>query len=295
MEATLPSPLTKQHLSKGLQHQSPLVQHLTALTIARSLQKMVAIRRLFADLQNGADSSTVADARQTDDSWADTMRDLEMELRKRLPEIAVVVAFAQKSASAQAMHMAAPEADSEAAAQAELLTESALRLFGLYQHSLPGSAQEVRFDAGKLLVSSVSAKQEAESRKLMREGSVVSDVGSVASIGSIGSVGSIGMGGGFGQARGDVDGFDALSQVHVIQLLGNTAGWSWANKAGEREQAHDSEDQLTRCMNRRIAIQLLLPPTAALPGNAACDDEAGNRAAAVPAAFAIYAVRARHR
>jgi nucleolar pre-ribosomal-associated protein 1 len=39
------------------------------------------------------------------------------------------------------------------------------------------------------------------------------------------------MGGGFGHSRGDVEGFEALSQLHVLRLLAEVAGWNWTNKA----------------------------------------------------------------
>lgn len=40
------------------------------------------------------------------------------------------------------------------------------------------------------------------------------------------------MGGGFGQSRGDVAEFDALSQVHVLELLASVREWDWTAKAG---------------------------------------------------------------
>ncbi len=233
IEAVLPSLLGKNHLSRGLQHSSPLVQHLTALALAGALQKFIAVRQLIRQLAVQASSREgISVNDNVDDSWMQLVHDLDLEARKRVPDVAVVIAFAQKSAASQALQASVEEGDVDAKARAELLTEVALRLFGLYHHALPALAMEVRFDVGKLLVSSASSKMEAEARKVMREGSVASDVGSIASVGTVGSVGSIGMGGGFGQSRGDVRGFDGLSQIHVIQLLKDVSTWAWAGKAG---------------------------------------------------------------
>jgi nucleolar pre-ribosomal-associated protein 1 len=227
IEAVLPSPLSKQHLSKGLQHVVGLVQHETALTLARALQKLLLVKAAFAKLSKEVRHDMGNE--QFDDPWSKALRELEMEARKRVPEVPVIIAFAQKSAASQALQASLEEADEGEKAKAVLLTESALRLFRLYYHALPNMAAEFRFDVGKLLVSSSSAKQEAAARKMAREGSVIDDSGSVA---SFGTVGSAGMGGGFGQSRGDVAEFDALSQVHVLELLASVREWDWTAKAG---------------------------------------------------------------
>lgn len=228
LEAVLPSPLTKQHISKGLQHGVGLVQHQTALTLARSLQKLLIVQDLFARLGKEV-RGDMDDGHVIDDPWSRSLRELEMEARKRVPEVPVIIAFAQKSAASQALQASLEETDEAEKCKATLLTESALRLFRLYYLALPNLATEFKFDVGKLLVSSSSAKQEAAARRMAREGSVIDDSGSVA---SFGTVGSAGMGGGFGQSRGDVEGMDALSQIHVLELLASARDWDWTTKAG---------------------------------------------------------------
>jgi nucleolar pre-ribosomal-associated protein 1 len=92
----------------------------------------------------------------------------------------------------------------------------------------------VRFDVGRLLVSSSSNKAERRERqqaKADKAGSVIG--GETGSVASVGTAGTAGMGGGFGYARGDVKGFEALSQVHVVELLSQAKGWQWTNKAGQ--------------------------------------------------------------
>jgi nucleolar pre-ribosomal-associated protein 1 len=266
IEAILPSPLTKQHLSKGLQHNVGLVQHETALTLARSLQKLLTVKATFAAISR--EMRLDMGGEQFDDTWSKCLRELEMETRKRVPEVPVIIAFAQKSAASQALQASLEEADEGEKAKANLLTEAALRLFRLYYRALPNMAAEFRFDVGKLLVSSSSAKQEAAARKMAREGSVIDDSGSVA---SFGTVGSAGMGGGFGQSRGDVTEFDALSQVHVLELLASVREWDWTAKAGECLNSISRE--LVPCLTRlpQPAIQPgLRIPTSIISFSCAC-------------------------
>jgi nucleolar pre-ribosomal-associated protein 1 len=226
IESILPSPLNKHHLTKGLQHPDGMVRHMTAVTLARGLQKLEVVQKLLKDIGDEVEKQPSG---STENVWSRARRELEMEARRRVPDVLVVISFAQKAAQ---LAPAEPETDEEKSlvAKSSLLTESALRLFGLYYRTLPSIAGEAKFDIGRLLVSSSSAKAEKKERQAMKTGSVVDDTGSMA---SFGTAGTAGMGGGFGQSRGEVRGFEALSQVHVLELLGQVRDWSWANKAGE--------------------------------------------------------------
>jgi nucleolar pre-ribosomal-associated protein 1 len=229
IESILPSPLTKTHMTKGLSHPDHLVQLVTAQTLARCLQKLSRTRDLLrsieAEVTRGPGSSE-------ENPWSVCIRQLEMEARRRVPELMVVIAFAQKSAI---MGQVAEdeEVDEALASKSAMLTEAALRLFGLYHQAIPAVTRDTKFDVGRLLVSSSSVKQERRERKdaNANAGSVADETMSQGSVGSMGSAGTAGMGGGFGYAKGDVKGFEALSQVHVLQLLGSVKGWQWINKA----------------------------------------------------------------
>lgn len=258
VESVLPSPLTKSHLSKGLQHQVALVQHVTALTLARGLQKLQKVQAIFSEIASELGEGP-------DGPWTARARDLEVECRLRVPEVPVIVAFAQKAATLGRPKDEDDEVEPAVAARSAMLTEAALRLFGLYHATLPSLAGEARFDVGKLLVSASSANAERRARREAREGSVVSDSGSV---GSVGTLGTVGMGGGFGHARGDVEGFEALSQLHVLRLLASVPGWNWTNKAAGSQytylyhilQLHLSTHNLvTRTMTTTLLERLLHP------------------------------------
>lgn len=272
----MPAPLTKQHLTKGLQHPNGLVQHLTALALARGLQKLVEVQNMFKEIEAEL---------EVDGPWARRRREVELECRRRVPEVSVIIGFAQRSGTGQSN---GPDADeTQAAARTALLTESALRLFGLYHKALPSLAAEVRFDVGKLLVSASSAGALAAERRAAREGSVVSDTGSIASVGTLGSVG---MGGGFGHTRGDVEGFEALSQVHVLRLLQDVTEWNWANKAGMYTGVEAFESIIT-CYSR-ITVQLPVPYSSTSPFYPSSDHQADHDVASYVATAALDFVRA---
>ena len=231
IESIFPSPLGKVHLSKGLQHAEHLVQHVTALTLARGLQKLQLVQGMLHHIETEIDNEPRSSG-SSENPWAKRILELEVECRRRVPDIFVVIGFAQKSAT---LARTTPddeddEADPKLVAKSAMLTEVALRLFVLYNKTLPAISREAKFDVGKLLVSGSSAKAERRAKREAREGSVISDGGSVA---SLGTVGTVGMGGGFGQSRGDVDGFEAMSQVHVLSLLRDVQDWTWTNKACE--------------------------------------------------------------
>lgn len=261
VESVLPSPLTKQHVMKGLQHSSHLVQHVTALALARGLQKLSAVQALYASIAHELGENA-------EGAWRAGARELEAECRRRVPEVSTLIEFAQKSAT---MARPPPDADEDwepepsVAARSAMLTETALRLFGLYHRTLPSLAGEAKFDVGRLLVSASSKNQERRARREAREGSVVSDSGSVV---SIGTVGTVGMGGGFGHSRGDVEGFEALSQLHVLRLLAEVSGWNWTNKASGSQftylyhilQLHlSTRNVVTQAMTTTLLYRLLEP------------------------------------
>ena len=226
IESILPSPLHKNHLTKGLQHPDHLVRHMTAITLARGLQKLQVVQKLLGDIAAEVDDGP---STSKESSWSKVRRELEFEARRRIPDVIIIINFAQQSAQ-----LAPAETETEEeqalAAKSTLLTESALRLFGLLYRTLPSIAAEAKFDVGRLLVSSSSAKAEKRERMSVKSGSVVDDSGSIA---SFGTAGTAGMGGGFGYSRGQVTGFDALSQVHVLALLRDVKEWDWARKAGK--------------------------------------------------------------
>ncbi|KAG1766782.1 ribosome 60S biogenesis N-terminal-domain-containing protein, partial [Suillus occidentalis] len=140
LESILPSVSTKMHFSKGLQSMSHLVQHCTAIALARCLTKLSYVFRAFHDVES---------ALEEDESgqWTRRRREVEREARRRVPEFQVVVAFSQMKVDAKEVKLA-------------LLGESAQRLLWLYHLCFPQMVAEARFDVGKLLQGLVDASQD---------------------------------------------------------------------------------------------------------------------------------------
>lgn len=144
----------KVNFSKGLQQsttthgqtqtqaygpgQGGLVQHCTALALAKCLLKYRAVLHQFRDIA-GALEENANDETGREGQWSRRARELRKELRKRVPDFQVIIAFAQQKAVNRT--------------KAALLAESANRLLWLYHCCLPEVVAEARFDVGKLLMT----------------------------------------------------------------------------------------------------------------------------------------------
>ena len=137
LENTFPSVNTKHNLSKGLQSSSSLVQHCTALALARCLSKYTEVIGAFEHVQSALDED------EENGQWRKRRREVEREVRRRVPEFQVIVGFSQQKI-AEGIRAINP-------VKLALLAESAQRLLWLYHRCLPSVASEARFDVGKLL------------------------------------------------------------------------------------------------------------------------------------------------
>jgi nucleolar pre-ribosomal-associated protein 1 len=171
MENILPSVNTKHHFSKGLQSSSSLIQHCTALALSKCLLKYQQVRELFlkiADSLQEAESDVFQflDVEEKEGQWRKRLRDMEKEVRRRVPDFQVVLAFSHHSeegsnsgSKGEPGKGKEKEIAGEKATQKPndtkraLLGEIAHRLLWLYQSCLPGMVAEARFDVGKLLGS----------------------------------------------------------------------------------------------------------------------------------------------
>ncbi|RDB20241.1 Uncharacterized protein C14G10.02 [Hypsizygus marmoreus] len=139
IENIFPSVNTKAHLSKGLQSTSGLVQHCTALALAKCLTKYEEVLNRFHDIE------TMLEENEADGQWCKRRRDIEREARRRVPDFQVIVAFSQQKFT--------DPVTNPNPTKAALLSESAQRLLWIYHRCLPSVVAEARFDVGKLLQS----------------------------------------------------------------------------------------------------------------------------------------------
>ena len=143
--------------------------------------------------------------------WAKRRRDVEREVRRRVPDFQVVVAFSQQHRGEDMVSGAtavAPSGGAGSAAgttpnrtQAALLAESAQRLLWLYQRCLPVVVAEARFDVGKLLHGFSVDTQKA---------------------------------GGEGEGEGEeaVGRLGVVRKLHVLRLLKDNDQFVWTGKIG---------------------------------------------------------------
>ncbi|KAF8164735.1 ribosome 60S biogenesis N-terminal-domain-containing protein [Crassisporium funariophilum] len=148
IENILPSVLTKNHYSKGLLSASKLVQHCTALALCKCLIKYQYVKENIRAVAEALEED------EGDGQWFKRQRELEKEVRRRVPDFQVLVAFSQQKASNSAPVPAAGEPVVQTTPnpiKQALLAESSQRLLWLYHQCLPSVIAEARFDVGKLL------------------------------------------------------------------------------------------------------------------------------------------------
>lgn len=133
-----PSVGTKVLFTKGLQATSTaIVQHCTALALAKCLRKLAEVVRVFKMVE------TALEEDEEDGQWSRHRREIEKEARRRVPEFQVIVAFSQQFLT------------SSNTTKHALLSESSQRLLWLYQECLPDVVAEARFEVGKLVLNLV--------------------------------------------------------------------------------------------------------------------------------------------
>ncbi|KAG6853529.1 hypothetical protein C0991_003449 [Blastosporella zonata] len=204
IENILPSVNTKAHFSRGLHSSAGLVQHCTALALAKCLTKYEEVVDAFREVEVALEES------DADGQWSKRRRDLEREVRKRVPDFQVIVAFSQQkfSEAPPAMTPGAPVPVPPAnnPTRAALLAESAQRLLWMYQRCLPLVVAEARFDLGKLLQGFVAEEKVPE-----EEG-----MGEVAA----------------------ADKLHVVRQLHVLRLLKDSDQFVWSGKMGSSSQSY---------------------------------------------------------
>jgi nucleolar pre-ribosomal-associated protein 1 len=138
----------KSHFSRGLQSPSALVQHCSALALAKCLNKYGTVLMIMQDVQKALDED------DEDGSWSTRRKEVEREVYRRVPEFQVVIAFAQQKSTATPADGELPTSqDCIVATKAALLSESAQRLLWLYHRYMPQLVSEARFDVTKLISS----------------------------------------------------------------------------------------------------------------------------------------------
>ncbi|KIJ29718.1 hypothetical protein M422DRAFT_268847, partial [Sphaerobolus stellatus SS14] len=205
----IPSVLSKNFLTKGLQSASSLVQHSTALPLSKCLAKLDCI------LSISRETASKLEEDEENGQWLKRIRELEAEAEKRVPEFTVIVGMVQQKP-------AGPTNESQAIKMA-LLTEAGLRLLWFYHKLFPRLVSSVKFDAGKLLLNvfdpSVSLSED-ESMDVDKDANTLQE---------------------------NSNGMDVLRQLHVLRLLKESDQFGWLNKFRSSAQTnlHRATGELT--------------------------------------------------
>ncbi|KAG6873594.1 hypothetical protein C0995_013967 [Termitomyces sp. Mi166 len=201
IESILPSVNTKVHFTRGLQSASGLVLHCTALALAKCLAKYEQVLKAFREVEAALEEN------EAEGQWSRRRRDIEREVRKRVPDFQVIVAFSQQrfdetpTTTGSATFAPTPNPTRTA-----LLSESAHRLLWMYQRCLPMVIAEARFDVGKLLQGFVG------------EENMVT--------------------GGEGEEMTVVARLHVVRQLHVLRLLKGNDQFGWSGKIGSTSQSY---------------------------------------------------------
>lgn len=241
LENIIPSVALKTHFSRGLQSVSPLVQHCTALALTKCLMKYDQVLEWFkkveAALEEDEGAGTgfgIDDSAVGGGQWSRRRKEVEREIRKRVPEFQVVVAIGQHTATANATLITSTTTSPKKSpneTQNALLAESSIRLLWLYNRCFPSLVAEARFDVGKLLHHLIPESKSAE------DDSADDSVRGSSSIAGVGT----------------------LRQLHVLRLLKESESFSWSGKTGTSSPPipYDPEPQIV--LHSRLPHPFLHP------------------------------------
>ncbi|KAG0202965.1 hypothetical protein BGX28_004598 [Mortierella sp. GBA30] len=166
IENILPMAANRTILSKGLQHSSMLVRYFTIVELAAAFQKteqviavmQSAVKTLANDEEEVPETNDTMDVDETSintkasdppaQQWAGAVTLLLAELRRRVPDIQIIISLHN---GLQSMNQAGVE--NEERTRHHLINNGVLRLIKYYQQFLPQAVSESKFDIGKLIPS----------------------------------------------------------------------------------------------------------------------------------------------
>ncbi|KAG8812996.1 hypothetical protein FRC17_001713, partial [Serendipita sp. 399] len=200
LDNILPPVWSRVSITKGLQSTSHLVQHHTATCLARCLEKYDAVRQSY-------EAVALALEEERSGNWTSRVRELEAELRKRVPTFEVIVGFVQqKSTSSESGPQNTIEPDGKIL-QSLMVSEAALRLMLLYHKVLSDLPADARYDVGKLLSTGVGKRLISAPQSL-------------------------------NIAPEHVTTFETLCHVHILDLLQHSDQYIWGITLGQSSLRH---------------------------------------------------------
>ena len=162
------------------------------MCLARVLEKFERVLQAL----RGVETALLEDSGMG--QWHSRIDELEKEVKKRVPNFEVIVAFSQQKSST----VWAPERSKEYGARRGMISEIGLKLMWLYHRSLPCIPAEARYDIGKLLFSPTGQQ-------------LIADSGDAEDLSS------------------QAPGFASLSQLHLLRLFHHSSQFAWWTTFGE--------------------------------------------------------------
>lgn len=233
-----PGPLHRFLFSQGLNSSDRLVRYSTCALLCRCLDRMVRFRNVCLD--------AIAELDEDENgAWRKRLEALEMEARRRIPDISIVIQILQVATSRSTANGTSDVMNTEDNVDNEtdangppekdnlLSTEVALRLLSLYYQAVPSSAFDVRFNAGKLLTNTF-IQSSRHSDKQQQDGDAKLANGDSASHDSASDMGDVSDSDAEdeGEDNGEIN-LEALCQVHTLRILSHAAratSFDWTAK-----------------------------------------------------------------
>ncbi|KAJ3124397.1 hypothetical protein HK098_001168 [Nowakowskiella sp. JEL0407] len=144
----IPSPLTRLFLGKALQHTDALVKYTAISVMSFSFCKLSKIKQIFSlSISAFVDEENQSSLKRL---WVRANDELLEEIRRRVPDLQIVVALVQSLAKATETKEDKVNSDSDV--NTSTLYAGALKLARWYQFLFPEMLIEAKFDVGKFLV-----------------------------------------------------------------------------------------------------------------------------------------------
>ncbi|KAF7729953.1 hypothetical protein EC973_003366 [Apophysomyces ossiformis] len=157
LENVLPGVFGRSATSKGLQHASPLVRYATMTALAAAFQKfgkvVEAMQTVICTLDENGEIHRETDEKPSE-KWKKCFESVQESLRRRMPEIHLIVALYSK-ALVDKQETVAEEDLAEITAQRQVLQDSAFRLIRYYQQYLPETMMESSVDASNFIPADI--------------------------------------------------------------------------------------------------------------------------------------------
>ena len=129
-----PSTLLKTHLTKALQSSHGIIQHAAGLLLARCLNKYELVQDALRSVKSALEEDDVGG------KWARRLTEIDREIRRRVPELNVVIALST-----------AQQAVQQSSVKSAMLGELSHRLLWLYHRCIPSLVVEARYDVARSL------------------------------------------------------------------------------------------------------------------------------------------------